>query len=46
MTQRVENAGAEPVTLHPYSLILRTGTPETAGFYILHEGPLGCSTTP
>ncbi|MBW7851455.1 MAG: membrane protein insertase YidC [Rhodospirillales bacterium] len=41
VTQRVENAGAEPVTLHPYSLILRTGTPETAGFYILHEGPLG-----
>jgi YidC/Oxa1 family membrane protein insertase len=39
--QRVENYGAKPVTLHPYALVSRTGTPHTAGMYILHEGPLG-----
>jgi len=39
--QRVENYGAKPVTLHPYGLVSRTGTPKTEGMYILHEGPLG-----
>ena len=39
--QRVENYGTKPVTLHPYSLISRLGTPHTSGMYILHEGPLG-----
>jgi YidC/Oxa1 family membrane protein insertase len=29
------------VTLYPYALISRTGTPPTLGFYILHEGLLG-----
>ena len=38
---RVENKSERPVTLYPYALVSRTGTPETAGFYILHEGPLG-----
>ncbi|MCB2102545.1 MAG: membrane protein insertase YidC, partial [Rhodobacterales bacterium] len=39
--QTVENTGAAPVTLFPYGLIARFGTPKTSGFYILHEGPLG-----
>ncbi|MEW5729526.1 MAG: membrane protein insertase YidC [Pseudomonadota bacterium] len=39
--QRVENIGTKPVTLHPYALVSRTGTPTTEGMYILHEGPLG-----
>ncbi|MCR6629960.1 MAG: membrane protein insertase YidC [Magnetospirillum sp.] len=39
--KRVENYGGKPVTLHPYGLIARTGTPPTQGMYILHEGPLG-----
>ncbi len=39
--QRVENYGAKPVVLFPYSFINRTGTPATAGTYIMHEGPLG-----
>lgn len=39
--QRVENYGDAPVTLYPYSLVSRTGTPDIMGFYILHEGPLG-----
>ncbi len=41
VTRRVTNNGAEPVTLHPYGLISRWGTPATMGFYILHEGPIG-----
>jgi YidC/Oxa1 family membrane protein insertase len=41
ITQRVENTGDESVTLHPYGLISRWGTPPTLGFFILHEGPIG-----
>ncbi len=41
ITQRVQNRGSTAVTLFPYGLISRTGTPETLGFYILHEGPIG-----
>jgi YidC/Oxa1 family membrane protein insertase len=41
VTQRVINRGTEAVTLLPYSLISRHGTPKTEGFYILHEGPVG-----
>ncbi len=32
---------ARPVTLYPYGLVSRTGTPPTLGFFILHEGLLG-----
>ncbi|MEE8505910.1 MAG: membrane protein insertase YidC, partial [Kiloniellales bacterium] len=41
VTQRVANNGTATVTLSPYGLISRTGTPDILGFYILHEGPLG-----
>ncbi len=41
VTQRVENTGATPVTLHPFGLVVRSGTPVTSGYYILHEGPVG-----
>ena len=41
VTQRVENAGTTPVSLHTYGRLRRTGTPHTADFYILHEGLLG-----
>jgi YidC/Oxa1 family membrane protein insertase len=37
----VRNTGTEPVTLTPYGLISRTGTPKVAGYYILHEGLIG-----
>jgi YidC/Oxa1 family membrane protein insertase len=37
----VQNKGAAPVTLYPYALISRHGTPETLGYYILHEGLVG-----
>jgi YidC/Oxa1 family membrane protein insertase len=37
----VTNSGTAPVTLYPYGLLSRWGTPSTMGFYILHEGPIG-----
>ena len=40
-TQRVTNTKKKSVGLFPYGLIARSGTPDTLGFYILHEGPLG-----
>ncbi len=41
VTQKVENKTDQAVTLYPYSLLSRTGTPLTDGLYILHEGPIG-----
>src|SRR5215472_3699313 len=37
----VTNRGSQPVTLFSYALISRHGTPETLGYYILHEGMIG-----
>jgi YidC/Oxa1 family membrane protein insertase len=37
----VANKSAAPVTLFPYALISRHGTPKTLGYYILHEGLIG-----
>jgi YidC/Oxa1 family membrane protein insertase len=37
----VINKGSAPVTLYPYALISRHGTPQTLGYYILHEGMIG-----
>src|SRR6266446_10496512 len=37
----VANKGAAAVTLYPYALISRHGTPPTLGYYILHEGLIG-----
>src|SRR6202022_1887175 len=37
----VTNVGAAPVTLYPFALISRHGTPKVAGYYILHEGLIG-----
>ena len=36
----VNNTGA-PVSLYPYALISRHGTPQVQGFFILHEGLIG-----
>jgi len=41
VTQRVENSGDKIAQLYDYGLASRRGTPETTGFYILHEGLLG-----
>jgi len=37
----VANATGNPVTLFPYALISRHGTPQVQGYYILHEGLIG-----
>src|SRR3984893_10666020 len=37
----VTNVGTAPVTLYPFALISRHGTPKVAGYYILHEGLIG-----
>jgi YidC/Oxa1 family membrane protein insertase len=37
----VANGGAAALTLYPYALISRHGTPPTLGYYILHEGLIG-----
>ncbi|MBR0661487.1 membrane protein insertase YidC [Neoroseomonas oryzicola] len=39
--QRVRNDGSEPVSLLPWARVRREHTPQTAGFYILHEGFTG-----
>jgi len=41
VAQRVVNSSDVAVSLAPYGLISRTGTPPVLGFYILHEGLLG-----
>lgn len=41
ITDRVINQTGAPLTLSPYGLIRRFGQPKTAGFFILHEGPIG-----
>jgi YidC/Oxa1 family membrane protein insertase len=38
---QVINRGSTPVTLYPFGLVRRVGTPETLGYYILHEGLIG-----
>jgi YidC/Oxa1 family membrane protein insertase len=37
----VTNVSTAPVTLYPFALISRHGTPQVAGYYILHEGLVG-----
>ena len=41
VTQRVSNHGATPVTLVPYSTVVREGTPHGSGHTQVHEGFIG-----
>ncbi|MCX8254116.1 Membrane protein insertase YidC [Beijerinckiaceae bacterium RH AL1] len=41
ITNSVANKGGAPVTLSPYSLIVRQGLPKTSGYSVLHEGYVG-----
>jgi YidC/Oxa1 family membrane protein insertase len=41
VTDQVANTGGAAVALYPFALISRHGTPETLGYYILHEGLIG-----
>ena len=38
---QVANKSGNPISLYPYALISRHGTPKIEGFYILHEGLIG-----
>ena len=40
VTQMVENTGTTSVTLYPYGLISRSGTPAVSPFIYIHEGPV------
>ena len=39
--QRVRNTGSTEIKVYPWTRIRREYTPTTAGYYILHEGPIG-----
>ncbi len=39
--QTVTNNSQQLAEIHPFGLVSMTGTPETSGFWILHEGPIG-----
>ncbi|MEQ9639484.1 MAG: membrane protein insertase YidC [Alphaproteobacteria bacterium] len=41
VTQTIKNNGTAALGLHAYGLVRRIDTPQTTGFYILHEGPIG-----
>lgn len=41
LKDEVDNKTAAPVSLFPFALIARHGTPQVSGFYILHEGLVG-----
>ena len=37
----ITNKNSSPISIYPYALISRHGTPQTLGYYILHEGLIG-----
>jgi YidC/Oxa1 family membrane protein insertase len=41
ITDRVINKTDNEITIHPVMSIKRHETPQTGGYYILHEGPIG-----
>ena len=41
VSEKVENKSGAPVTLFPYALLSRWGTPNLQNITVLHEGPLG-----
>ncbi len=41
ITDTVENVGTAAASVVPYALVTRGYTPETSGYAVLHEGPLG-----
>lgn len=41
VVDNVRNTGTSPVTLYPYGLVARQGSPVKKSSYVLHEGPIG-----
>ncbi|GLK82928.1 membrane protein insertase YidC [Ancylobacter defluvii] len=44
VVDEVENNGGAAISLHPFALVSRHGTPHTLGYYILHEGLIGVTS--
>ncbi len=40
LTQEVENKSGDAISINPYSVIARWGTPTVSKYFILHEGPI------
>ena len=41
VSDKVENKTSNPLKVNAYGQITRVGKPQTGGYYILHEGPIG-----
>jgi YidC/Oxa1 family membrane protein insertase len=41
VTDTVTNRAGEPLSFQPYAAVVRQGTPQVAGYYVLFEGLLG-----
>jgi YidC/Oxa1 family membrane protein insertase len=41
VTDRIQNAGTAPINVSQFGRITRVNEPDTLGFFILHEGPIG-----
>ncbi|MEH6754529.1 MAG: membrane protein insertase YidC [Alphaproteobacteria bacterium] len=41
INDKIENVSNAPVNVSPFGRVTRVNTPETRGFFILHEGPIG-----
>jgi YidC/Oxa1 family membrane protein insertase len=41
LTDRIQNTGTAPVNVSQFGRITRVNEPDTLGFFILHEGPIG-----
>ncbi len=41
VTDRVENTGGTAINVTPFGRVTRVNEPDTLGFFILHEGPIG-----
>jgi len=41
VTDTVTNRGTQPLSVFPYAAVIRQGTPQVSGYYVLFEGLLG-----
>ncbi|MDA0785339.1 MAG: membrane protein insertase YidC [Proteobacteria bacterium] len=41
VTDRIQNTGVAPINVSQFGRITRVNEPDTLGFFILHEGPIG-----
>jgi YidC/Oxa1 family membrane protein insertase len=41
VTDQIQNAGVTPINVSQFGRITRVNEPDTLGFFILHEGPIG-----